>query len=230
MIKAASRGIIDLSALAASQNQAAAVKSGVRPLGLDTDRDGFLIVPKSYNPSVPAPLIVSFHGAGCSAKNGGLWVYKQMGGDRRGAIGLIPDSRGRTWDMIRGGWGPDVAFVSQALETVLRDYNIDRSRMIIAGFSDGASYALSLGLANGHLFQHVAAFSPGYMTPPRLEGRPRVFVAHGTRDRVLNIDRCSRRVVPQLQQLGHDVRYEEFDGPHTVRHEDGHSAAEWLLG
>jgi predicted esterase len=40
------------------------------------------------------------------------------------------------------------------------------------GFSDGASYALSLGLANGDLFTHVLGFSPGFMRVPRHVGRP----------------------------------------------------------
>ena len=38
--------------------------------------------------------------------------------------------------------------------------------MCASGFSDGASYALSLGAANGDLFTHIAAFSPGFMRPP----------------------------------------------------------------
>ena len=62
----------------------------------------------------------------------------------------------------------------------------------VCGFSDGASYALSIGLANGDLFGHVLAWSPGFVAPPEFVGRPRVFVSHGTDDRVLPIDRCSR--------------------------------------
>jgi phospholipase/carboxylesterase len=33
---------------------------------------------------------------------------------------------------------------------------------------------------------------------------------------VLPIDRCSRRLVPELQRAGYDVTYEEFDGGHVV--------------
>lgn len=40
-----------------------------------------------------------------------------------------------------------------------------------AGFSDGASYALSLGLPNGNLFSHIVAFSPGFMRAPTLVRR-----------------------------------------------------------
>jgi predicted esterase len=86
----------------------------------------------------------------------------------------------------------------------------------VAGFSDGASYALSIGLASGDLFAHVLAWSPGFLAPSDAVGRPRVFVSHGIHDRVLPIDRCSRRLVPVLRADGYDVHYQEFDGGHSV--------------
>ena len=46
--------------------------------------------------------------------------------------------------------------------------------------------------------------------------KPLVFVSHGTRDDVFPIERCSRRVVAQLDREGYEVRYREVDGPHTV--------------
>ena len=60
---------------------------------------------------------------------------------------------------------------------------IDARRVAIAGFSDGASYALSVGLANGDLFTHVIAYSPGTVAPPSLRGDPSLFITHGIRDR-----------------------------------------------
>ena len=98
-----------------------------------------------------------------------------------------------------------------------------------AGFSDGASYALSLGLTNGDLFTHVLAFSPGFMAPRKRRGKPRLFLSHGTRDRVLPIDPCSRRIVPQVRRAGYDVTYREFDGPHTVPDEIAREAVDWFL-
>ena len=88
--------------------------------------------------------------------------------------------------------------------------------MAVGGFSDGASYALSLGITNGDLFTHVMAFSPGFMAPAGQMGSPRIFVSHGTRDGVLPIDRCSRKIVPQLERADYDVLYREFDGGHTI--------------
>ena len=104
------------------------------------------------------------------------------------------------------------------------------SRVVLAGFSDGASYALSLGMTNGDVVDSVVAFSPGFEAAAELRGRPRVYVSHGPRDRVLPIDACSRRIVPRLRQRGYDVTYEEFDGPHEVPPEVRDAAAAWLTG
>jgi phospholipase/carboxylesterase len=99
----------------------------------------------------------------------------------------------------------------------------------VGGFSDGASYALSLGLINGALFHRVVAFSPGFAAPTNTEDRPRFFVSHGTGDTVLPINACSRRLVPRLQRAGFDVVYREFDGGHTIPAPIVHEAIGWLL-
>ncbi len=68
------------------------------------------------------------------------------------------------------------------------------------------------------------------MAPAGQQGKPRVYVSHGTGDRVLPIDRCSRKIVPQLRRAGYDVRYHEFNGPHTVPVEIAQEAADWFAG
>jgi len=107
---------------------------------------------------------------------------------------------------------------------------VDLTRLAIGGFSDGASYGLSVGLANGDLFTHVLAFSPGFMVPPALVGKPRIFISHGTQDQILEIDSTSRSFVPQLQRAGYQVHYREFAGPHTVPVEVAREALQWFAG
>ena len=74
----------------------------------------------------------------------------------------------------------------------------------------------------------MLAFSPGFMAPAAHRGRPRLFLSHGTDDQVLPIDLCSRRMVPRLEKAGYDVRYREFEGPHTVPPEIALEAADWF--
>ena len=186
---------------------------GTRALALDRDRDALLAMPDNV-PDGTMPLIVLLHGAGGS----GTGILRRFGkfATQAGLAVLAPDSRNGTWDAIRGGFGPDVRFLSRALERVSESVAVDRSRISIGGFSDGATYALSLGVINGDLFQRIVAFSPGFILGGELQGKPRIFVSHGTADRVLPINRCSRVVVPALQNRGYDVTYREFEGGHEV--------------
>ena len=75
---------------------------------------------------------------------------------------------------------------------------------------------MSLGVINGELFDHILAFSPGFMAPTQTEDTPRIFISHGVHDEVLPIAPCSRRIVPALEKAGYDVEYREFDGGHVV--------------
>lgn len=201
---------------------------GLQPLGLETQRDGLLYVPAGYQADRPAPLAVMLHGAGGNSDHG-LSLLRRFA-DASGLILLAPASRGRTWDIIVDAYGPDIEFIDQALAQTFERYAVDPARLAVGGFSDGASYALSVGLMNGDLFKYIIAFSPGFMAPREEHGTPRIFISHGTQDEVLPIDRCSRRLVPALQQAGHDVQYHEFDGPHTIPADIAQAAMDWFIG
>jgi predicted esterase len=137
--------------------------------------------------------------------------------DARGALILAPDSRARdTWDIIRGSYGPDIQFIDRALRYVFERFPIDSRRLATGGFSDGASYALSVGLMNGELFQDILAFSPGFAAPAQTAGHPRIFISHGDKDEVLPVDRCGRRLARELSRAGYDIEYREFAGGHVV--------------
>jgi len=199
---------------------------GLQTVGADGARAGLLYVPADYQPGRSAPFVLMLHGAGGNAQHG-LAPFLDLA-DGAGLILFAPDSRGPTWDLLRGGFGPDVAVIQQALADIFARYAVAPARLAVEGFSDGASYALSLGLTNGDLFTHVIAFSPGFASPATQRGQPRIFVSHGTHDDVLPIDHCSRRIVPALRRAGYDVRYEEFDGGHTVPPATIRAALAWF--
>ena len=168
---------------------------GLRPLGLGAERDGLFYVPPSYEASRPAPFALMLHGAGGDAQ-GGISPFLDLA-DEVGLVLLAPKSRGRTWDLLAGGYGPDVEFIDRALEQTLGRLAVDPERLAVGGFSDGASYALSLGIDNGDLFSHVLAFSPGFSAPAERRGMPPVFVSHGTADQ----SRCLRRVGGRVSRV-----------------------------
>jgi len=201
-------------------------KTGVTPLHLRGERDTLLYVPASAPD--PAPLVVYLHGATGNEQQG----IRRLSGlaDEFGFLLLSPASQDGTWDAIRSGFGGDVRLIDQALSKVFGMRQIDARKIAVCGFSDGASYALGLGMSNGDLFRAVMAFSPGFV--PRgvvASGTPRIFISHGTNDQILPIDECSRRLVPQLKQAGYGVKFREFDGPHTVPPDIAREAMEWFL-
>jgi len=202
------------------------ITSGQHRLDLDRGRDGLLVVPRGYSPDNATPLALMLHGAGGQAQR--LAARFPMA-DEFGVILLVPDSRATTWDAIRGSFGADVQFIDRALEQAFDRCNVNSKRLAIGGFSDGATYALSLGLDNGTLFTHVMAFSPGFTASRRPQGRPRIFISHGRKDDILPIENCSRRIVPALEDAGYGVTYKEFDGPHTVPEAIAQDAFKWFV-
>lgn len=195
------------------------------PFHLEPARDGVLFVPETAERG--APVMVFLHGAGGDGRRELRAVLAAA--ERYGTVIAAPDSRDVTWDIVTGGFGPDVLFIDRVLDTVAERCDVDFSRLAIGGISDGASYGLSLGLTNGDLFNSVMAFSPGGILARQLIGQPRIFVSHGTVDQILPIDTCSRRLVPELEAAGYEVTYREFDGGHTVPPVVADAAFRWLV-
>jgi phospholipase/carboxylesterase len=182
-------------------------------LGLNQERDAILQVPKNAG-QAPLPLLVMLHGATQSAED--MFWYLGSTHEEGGVAVLAPNSRDTTWDAIGGSFGVDVEDLNQSLERVFEKVAIDPARIAIGGFSDGASYAISLGLINGDLFNSIVAFSPGFVISGEEHGKPRIFISHGTHDHILPINRCGRRIAADLKELGYDVTFREFDGGHEI--------------
>lgn len=205
--------------------------SGQITLGLDRDRDAILRLPPAAGES-PLPLFVMLHGATQSADD--MFWYLDSTSDEAGVAVLAPNSRDTTWDAIGGGgfggFGVDVDFLDRALKRVFETTAIDPARISIGGFSDGASYAISLGLINGDLFHSVVAFSPGFVIDGTASPvRPRIFISHGTHDRILPIDGCGRRIASSLKGRGYDVTFREFDGDHEIPADIAREGLRWVL-
>src|SRR5262249_11596738 len=200
------------------------LKSG--PIGLgDRGRDGVIQMP-SVIPSGPIPLLLFLHGA---TQTGARVIPRvSAAADQLGIAVVAPDSRDITWDAIRGEFDEDIPFLTRVVEHVFERVNVDPARLSIGGFSDGASYGLSLGLVNGDLFPRVVACSPGFIIQAPSHGRPHLFFSHGTADQILPIDQCSRVMVPRLRSMGYDVTFKEFEGRHELPPEIAMEALTWM--
>jgi len=200
---------------------------GIHPLEIDAERDGLFYIPRTYQHTRPVPLAVMLHGAGGNAEQALqlLQPYSEL----HNMILIAPVSRENTWDIISNEhFGRDVFYINEALHKLFESYAIDIHHCAIGGFSDGASYALSLGLLNGDLFTHIIAFSPGFYYAPHPTGKPNIFISHGTQDNVLPVESCSRRIVSRLEADGYEFIYNEFTGMHTVPEEVSSDAVSWF--
>jgi phospholipase/carboxylesterase len=199
------------------------VEPGLYELELGVGRDGVLYIPDADG---PRPLLVVFHGATMHARQ--MLRPLLSVADDAGVILLVPDSRGQSWDVIAGGYGPDVEFLDRALTLAFEKCRVEPDRIGVGGVSDGASYALSIGVGNGDLFSAIIAFSPGFIMPLEVVGKPRVFVSHGVHDRILPIDMCGRNIVAGLRGAEYDVDYREFDGGHEMPEPIIRAAFDWF--
>ncbi len=187
--------------------------SGRHDLGLFAERDAMLVVPDGLDPRRPCRLVVLFHGGGGSAERI-LPMLKRHAHAEKFLL-LVPQSLFPTWDIVIAGHGPDRERVAAALAHVADRFLLDPERLCFAGHSDGGSYTLSLGLANGDVASHLIVSSAGFLSVHLQVGAPKIFLSHGTQDEQILIDRSARVHVPALREAGYPVTYVEYDGPHA---------------
>ncbi len=201
---------------------------GTYQLGLGEFRDGLLYVPPQAAGGGSLGLLLTLHGGGGTAVS--QIDFYRPDAAQRGYFLLAVEARGGTWDAINGHFSIDPPFIDQALSYTFARCRVDPNRIFLAGASDGATYGLGLGLANGDLFRRLMMFFPGSIAPsdsPRL-GKPEIFIAHGTADTIFPVDRSREVTVPALRGEGYTVEYLEFDGGHAIPTAVAQTALDWL--
>lgn len=205
------------------------VPYGQTRLGIsDDDRDGTLYVPKSYQPGTPMPIVIMLHGfSGWGDNQRRLFAL----GEELGFMVLAPESRDITWGKEAPGFDQDVRYIGAAFRHVGGLVNIDFDRVALGGQSDGAGYALTMGLAYGNTFNHLIVLAGGGLIEPlRRQGKPKIFIAHGVKDSTMPIDVSGRKNVALLKKDQYDVTYREHVGGHGTPAEITREAMLWFLG
>lgn len=202
----------------------AAQPAGPAAPGLQTFRAGTsasLYIPASVKPADPAPFLLLLHGGG--QKGGDMIRMFRAEADRRGIVLLAPDAARRTWDAVlevghgrQPAFGEDVPRIDAAMKEAFARVAIDPKRTAIAGFSDGAGYALSLGVRNSAMFRNTMAFSAGLMVAGDTGPPSHIFISHGDKDHVLPIAISRDMLVPALKQAGFHVTFVQFHGDHEL--------------
>ena len=195
---------------------------------------GYIPVSAGLHP----PLLVLLHGAGHEQAT--MVEHFEAEADKRGLVLLAPDSRGVSWDKVLAAEAPpsvdspianqqshsfsrspDADRVEQAIANLAKILPVDRAHTVLAGFSDGATFALAMGMSRDHPFAAVIAWSPGIAirTDNPARGR-KVYISHGRTDPILKFDVTKSDIVPLVKSEGGDVTFVPFDG--------GHDAPVWL--
>jgi phospholipase/carboxylesterase len=192
--------------------------------------DFSLYVPETYDPKVPAPLVMALHGGGGDGRSF-LWTWLR---DTRahGAILITPTSLGDTWAL--SGPDPDTPSLARMLEMVRAGWNIDPTRILLTGMSDGGTFCYVSGLEPGSPFTHLAPVAASFhpmlaqmADRDRIRGLP-IHLAHGTLDWMFPVD-MARQAHLALTLAGAKVTYVEIpDLSHTYPRELNPVILEWL--
>jgi predicted esterase len=187
---------------------------GRHALQFPEGREAVLVVPEGLDSEQAVPLLVMFHGAGGEANK--VLPHLVRWARARRFLLLAPQSMLPTWDIVIGGHGPDLERLDAALSRVASHFRLDPQHLAFAGFSDGGSYALSVGLTNGDVVSHVIALSAGFMNTFTRHGAPKVFIAHGRSDTQLPFETSARTHALRLLEEGVDLTLLPFEGDHAI--------------
>ena len=199
----------------------------------------YAYLPKGLT-GAPAPLLVALHGAGGRASD--VLESYRADADANHFILVLPQSKGPTWDMIEDlqsrlgvemnvqpRYGKDLKALDAALADLFARVAVDPARVGIMGFSDGATYAVSVGTDNPQLFHIVIAYSPGPAFPTRFDATQRIFISHAEEDPVLPYS-TTRGMVAKMRVKKMPIMFESFHGGHEVPKAIHAKAVDYFMG
>lgn len=202
-------------------------------------RGGFsLYVPEYYTPDRAWPLVMALHG-GSGNGRGFLWSWLR---DARshGAILVAPTATGNasnsksTWALM--GDDTDTPNLMRILDSVRSRWNVDATKMLLTGMSDGGTFCYVSGLESASPFTHLAPVSATFhplmaemADADRLRGLP-IHLVHGRLDWMFPVQ-VARQTKQLLSAAGADVTYRELDDlSHTYPREMNAPMLAWLRG
>jgi phospholipase/carboxylesterase len=194
----------------------------------------------------PHPTIVALHGWGANGMDLlGLAPYLASGQflvlcPEGSVVVPLGPTNGYGWFPITMGTPPDPAAVAKGvddaqrfLDAALHRYPIDRTKLVLLGFSQGGVIAYALALADPERFAGLVALSswlPDELVrtlPPRPRDCLSALVHHGTRDDMIGVAR-GRESVENLRRLQVPVTYREFDIGHEINADSLADLSGWL--
>ena len=224
-----------LTRLAAPANESTGIIHDHNEAG---SRGGFsLYIPEYYTPDRAWPLVMALHG-GSGNGRGFLWSWLR---DARslGAILVAPTATGNTsnkstWALM--GEDTDTPNLVRILDSVRSRWNIDPTKLLLTGMSDGGTFCYVTGLEGASPFTHLAPVAATFhplmaemADAERLRGLP-IYLVHGRLDWMFPVQ-VARQTKDALAAAGADVTYRELDDlSHCYPREMNAPILNWLTG
>jgi predicted esterase len=189
------------------------------PTGLvrveDGSRRAVLLTPERIDPERRYPIVTVLHGAG-RREEMLVKAYREEP-EARGALFVIPRSHHPTWDLIAANDRPDLDFLEWAYDLIYRRYPVDPDRQGLIGYSDGASYGLSIGLSNPRIFSVVMCWAAGFLVLDEgslsaRDPKPSVLLEYGTHDQLFPFERVAVPMRERLERMGYAVNFRVDEG------------------
>lgn len=196
-------------------------------------RGGFsLYVPEYYTPDREWPLVMALHGGSGNGRNF-LWSWLRDARSQ-GVIVIAPTALGPTWALM--GEDTDTPNLMRILESVRARWNVDPTKMLLTGMSDGGTFCYVSGLDAASPFTHLAPVAATFhplmaemADAERLRGLP-IHITHGRLDWMFPVQ-VARQTQQALSAAGGNVTYRELDDlSHTYPREMNAAMLEWMNG
>ncbi len=190
----------------------------------DSENGYCLYVPETYDGQHDWPLVVALHG-GSGRGRDYIWLWLREARSRRFLL-LAPSSAGRTWS-FEGS--EDADSITRMIDNLSEKWRVDRSRMLLTGFSDGAIYTLTYGMQENSPFSMLAPIS-GILHPVDLKyaSRKKIYLVHGTLDWMFPVQHA-HIAFARLKQTGAEIEFHEKpDLSHTYPREENDSILSWF--
>ena len=127
-----------------------------------------------------------------------------------------------------------VELIAGFIEEVVKQYPIDAKNVTLIGFSQGAILSYATALTYPEKVAKVVALS-GYFNqeimPEVIDTKAishlKFFVSHGSVDQVIPVE-WARKAKPALENLGLEVKYQEYPVGHGVAPQNFYDFKNWL--
>ncbi|MFM2386397.1 MAG: hypothetical protein RL660_1154 [Bacteroidota bacterium] len=123
----------------------------------------------------------------------------------------------------------------QLIDELTQMYKIENKQIIVAGFSQGANMAQSLGLGDPNLVSGFAVFSGRfveefipYISKSNALRNSKAFISHGTGDNMLPKSYADENRT-KLKELGIQISYCEDTSGHSISSKQWSEFSKWLL-